>query len=295
MASRAEVREYQGVSVDMCVCHDSGNHPDAETTKTRASDMSRRGFMVALAGFSGTALVACVGPGQTGLGLGLVSAEQVEQLGVQSWEQIRSEVPVSKNTTYQRALQQVSTNILTAIGQNPANWEAVVFESKEANAFALPGNKIGVYEGMFAIATDVNELAAVVGHEVGHNQAEHARERLSSAAATQTGVQLLGAALQIGNIGYASELAGLLGAGVQYGLILPYSRNQELEADSIGLINMAKAGYDPRAAIKLWQNMQAAGERAPEFLSTHPAPESRIAALEAKMPEALSYYKPRPA
>ncbi|HYI71516.1 MAG TPA: M48 family metallopeptidase [Skermanella sp.] len=283
----------------MCVCHGSGSHSDVATTtkitRDRAAEMSRRGFMAVLVGFSGTALVACVGPGQTGLGLGLVSAEEAEQLGVQSWEQIRSEVPVSKNTTYQRALQQVSTNILTAIGQNPANWEAVVFESKEANAFALPGNKIGVYEGMFAIATDVNELAAVVGHEVGHNQAEHARERLSSAAATQTGVQLLGAALQIGNIGYASELAGLLGAGVQYGLILPYSRNQELEADSIGLINMAKAGYDPRAAIKLWQNMQAAGERAPEFLSTHPAPESRIAALEAKMPEALSYYKPRPA
>jgi predicted Zn-dependent protease len=283
----------------MCVCHGSGSHSDVATTtkitRNRAAEMSRRGFMAVLVGFSGTALVACVGPGQTGLGLGLVSAEEAEQLGVQSWEQIRSEVPVSKNATYQRALQQVSTNILTAIGQNPASWEAVVFESKEANAFALPGNKIGVYEGMFAIATDVNELAAVVGHEVGHNQAEHARERLSSAAATQTGVQLLGAALQIGNIGYASEIAGLLGAGVQYGLILPYSRNQELEADSIGLINMAKAGYDPRAAIKLWQNMQAAGERAPEFLSTHPAPESRIAALEAKMPEALSYYKPRPA
>jgi predicted Zn-dependent protease len=283
----------------MCVCHGSGSHSDVATTtkitRNRAAEMSRRGFMAVLVGLSGTALVACVGPGQTGLGLGLVSAEEAEQLGVQSWEQIRSEVPVSKNATYQRALQQVSTNILTAIGQNPASWEAVVFESKEANAFALPGNKIGVYEGMFAIATDVNELAAVVGHEVGHNQAEHARERLSSAAATQTGVQLLGAALQIGNIGYASEIAGLLGAGVQYGLILPYSRNQELEADSIGLINMAKAGYDPRAAIKLWQNMQAAGERAPEFLSTHPAPESRIAALEAKMPEALSYYKPRPA
>jgi predicted Zn-dependent protease len=278
----------------MCLCHSSGNHTDTETTKTRAAEMSRRGFMVALVGFSGTALVACVGPGQTGLGLGLVSAEQVEQLGVQSWEQIRAEVPVSKNTTYQRALRQVSTNILTAIGENPASWETVVFASKEANAFALPGNKIGVYEGMFAIATNVDELAAVVGHEIGHNQAEHARERLDSAAATQTGVQLLGAALQIGNISYANEIAGLLGAGVQYGLILPYSRNQELEADSIGLINMAQAGYDPRAAIKLWQNMQAAGERAPEFLSTHPAPESRIAALEAKMPEALSYYRPRP-
>jgi predicted Zn-dependent protease len=281
----------------MCVCHGSGNHSDAETTTKatggHAGDLSRRGFMAALVGFSGTVLGACVGPGQTGFGLGLVSAEEAEQLGVQSWEQIRAEVPVSRNATYQRALQQVSTNILTAIGQNPASWEMVVFASKEANAFALPGNKIGVYEGMFAIATNVDELAAVVGHEIGHNQAEHARERLNSAVATQTGTQILSAVLQIGNIGYANEIAGVLGAGVQYGVILPYSRNQELEADSIGLINMARAGYDPRAAIKLWQNMQAAGERAPEFLSTHPAPEARIAALEAKMPEALSYYKPR--
>jgi len=279
----------------MCVCHGSGNHSDAETTKGRAGELSRRGFMVALVGFSGTALVACVGPGQTGLGLGLVSSEEVQQLGIQSWEQIRAETPASTNATYQRALRQVGTNILSAIGQNPANWEMVVFQGKEANAFALPGDKIGVYEGMFAIATNVDELAAVVGHEIGHNQAEHARERLSSAAATQTGIQILGTALQIGNIGYADEIAGLLGAGIQYAMILPYSRNQELEADSIGLINMARAGYDPRAAIKLWQNMQAAGERAPEFLSTHPAPESRIAALEAKMPEALSYYKPRSA
>src|SRR5688500_6821687 len=130
----------------MCVCHGSGNHTDTdtETTRIHAADMSRRGFMVALVGFSGTALVACVGPGQTGLGLSLVSAEEVQQLGVQSWEQIRAEVPASQNTTYQRALRQVGTNILTAIGENPANWETVVFASKEANAFALPGNKIGV-------------------------------------------------------------------------------------------------------------------------------------------------------
>jgi hypothetical protein len=110
----------------MCVCHGSGNHSDAETTaktaRGRAGELSRRGFMVALVGFSGTALVACVGPGQTGLGLGLVSSEEAQQLGIQSWEQIRAETPVSKNTTYQRALRQVATNILSAIGQNPANW-----------------------------------------------------------------------------------------------------------------------------------------------------------------------------
>ena len=142
--------------------------------------MSRRGFMVALVGFSGTALVACVEPGRPALGLGLVSREEAEQLGVQSWEQIRAEVPVSKNADLPARLAAGQHQYPDRHRPEPANWEVVVFESKEANAFALPGNKIGVYEGMFAIATDVNELAAVVGHEIGHNQAEHARERLSS-------------------------------------------------------------------------------------------------------------------
>ena len=273
----------------MCQCHD----PIGGSETGRTGYFSRRGFMVALLGVSGATLVGCVGPGDTGLGLGLVSSEQAEQLGLQSWAQIRSQTPVSQNATYQRALQQVSTNILSAVGENPEAWEAVVFQGKEANAFALPGNKIGVYEGMFAVAQNVDQLAAVVGHEIGHNQAEHARERLSSTAATEVGLQLLGAALQIGNIGYANEIAGLLGAGVQYGLILPYTRNQETEADSIGLMNMARAGYDPRAAIELWQNMRAAGPQRSEFLSTHPAPDSRIAALEAQMPEALELYRPR--
>jgi predicted Zn-dependent protease len=272
----------------MCQCHD----PSGGSETGRTGNFSRRGFMVAV-GVSGATLVGCVGPGDTGLGLGLVSSEQAEQLGLQSWEQIRSQTPISQNATYQRALQQVSTNILSAVGENPAAWEAVVFQGDEANAFALPGNKIGVYEGMFAVAQNVDQLAAVVGHEIGHNQAEHARERLSSSAATEAGLQLLSVALQVGNIGYANEIAGLLGAGVQYGLILPYTRNQETEADSIGLLNMARAGYDPRAAIELWQNMRAAGPQRSEFLSTHPAPDSRIAALEAQMPRALELYRPR--
>ena len=276
----------------MCLCHDLIKDCDAETQTGRIGDLSRRGFMVALVGVSGATLVGCVGPNQTGLGLGLVSAEQAQQLGLQSWEQIRAETPVSTNATYQQALRQVGTRILTAVGENPATWEMVVFQGKEANAFALPGNKIGVYEGMFGFARNVDQLAAVVGHEIGHNQAPHGRERLSSAAATETGLQLLSAALQVGNIGYANEIAGLLGAGVQYGLILPYTRNQESEADSIGLMNMARAGYNPRAAVELWQNMRSAGQQQPEFLSTHPAPDSRIAALEAQMPKALEVYRP---
>ncbi|HEV7370162.1 M48 family metallopeptidase, partial [Arenibaculum sp.] len=155
-----------------------------------------------------------------------------------------------------------------------------------------PGGKIGVYEGMFQVAENEAQLAAVVGHEIAHNQAQHAQQRLSSQAATELGTQVLGAVLQGGNVGGGQQIAALLGAGAQYGLILPYSRNQELEADRLGLLMMARAGYDPRAAVQLWRNMGAAGgARPPEFMSTHPGPESRIARLEELVPEAQAVYE----
>lgn len=237
-------------------------------------------------------LAGCAGEGQTGLGINLVSAEQTRDLGLDNWEQIRAETPVSRNATYRRALDNVATRLLRAAGEDPDAWEAVVFQGQEANAFALPGGKIGVYEGMFQVAENEAQLAAVVGHEIAHNQAAHAQQRLSSQAATEIGTQLLGVVLQTGNIGAAPEIAALLGAGAQYGLILPYSRNQELEADSLGVMMTARAGYDPREAVQLWRNMETeGGARPPEFLSTHPGPESRIARLEELMPEALALYE----
>jgi predicted Zn-dependent protease len=253
--------------------------------------LGRREFMTALVGVGGTAALAgCAGG--TGLGLNLVSEEQIEQAGLESWERIRAETPASNNRSYQQRAERISNRILRAAGENPADWETVVFRGDEPNAFALPGGKIGVYEGMFRVAENDDQLAAVIGHEVGHNQAEHARERLSTAAATQAGLQLVSAALQVGNIGYANEIAALLGAGAQFGVILPYGRNQELEADRIGLANMARAGYDPRASIQLWENMsRAGGGSPPAFLSTHPGAEDRIRQLEEMMPEALELYE----
>jgi predicted Zn-dependent protease len=131
----------------------------------------------------------------------------------------------------------------------------------------------------------------VIGHEIGHVQAEHSAERVNTEVTTQGALQLVSAALQVGDIGYANLIAGALGAGTQYGVLLPYSRNQELEADRIGLENMAKAGYDPQAAVELWQNMQSAGGSPPAFLSTHPAPEQRIDELQELMPKALEVYR----
>jgi predicted Zn-dependent protease len=236
-------------------------------------------------------LVAC-GSDETGLGVDLVSQEQVQEMGVESWQRIRAETPASRDQAAQRTAEQVADNLLRAAGADPGEWEVVVFEGEEANAFALPGGKIGVYEGMFQVAANEAQLAAVIAHEIGHLEAAHAEERVNSEVATQGVVQLVSAALQVGNIGYADAIAGALGAGARYGVLLPYSRNQELEADATGLQLMAEAGYDPREALAFWQRMQGQGGAAPPtFLSTHPGAADRIEQLQELMPEALETYR----
>lgn len=135
------------------------------------------------------------------------------------------------------------------------------------------------------------QLAAVLAHEVAHNQEAHAAERINSAMAAQAGTDLAGAVLGAAGVPAPGTVASILGAGAEYGLLLPYSRNQELEADRLGLRIMARAGYDPRAAIALWQQMESQGGQPPAFLSTHPAPGQRIEQLQALMPEALATYR----
>lgn len=166
-----------------------------------------------------------------------------------------------------------------------------MFEGEEVNAFALPGKKIGVYEGMMRTARGDDALATVIAHEVAHNVAAHPAERLSSQVAAEAGLNIAGALLGSAGIAQSRAIAGILGAGVQYGVLLPYSRNQELEADRLGLRYMAQAGYDPRAAIAFWQDMQrAGGPRPPTFLSTHPAPDQRIEQIQALIPEVMAAY-----
>lgn len=224
-----------------------------------------------------------------GFPIQLVSDETVRQLGLESWQRIRAQTPVSRDRDLQQTLRLVGDRLLTAAGEDTARWEMLVFAGPEVNAFALPGGKIGVFEGMFRVAAEADQLAAVIGHEIGHIQAEHSQERLSAFAAKQFGLQLVSVALQLGDVRYANEIAALLGAGVEFGLVLPYSRRQELEADRLGLFGMAQARFDPRAAVELWQRMDRfAGQRAPAFLSTHPAPQARIEALERLLPEAVA-------
>ena len=177
-----------------------------------------------------------------------------------------------------------------------AQWEFVVFDDpKTANAFCLPGGKVGVYTGLLPLAANEDGLATVIGHEVAHAVARHGGERMSEALLTQLGGQLLGTALQNKGEQTRNLWLGVYGLSSQVGWTLPHSRNQESEADHLGLLYMARAGYDPRAAVEFWMRFDAYnkqhGQQHWEFLSTHPLDERRIAALEAQMPAALAEYR----
>ena len=218
--------------------------------------------------------------------LRLVSSSAVEKMGVQSWDDVRSQLPPTSSPELQVALDQVTTQLLIAAGEAPGNWEAVVFASPDVNAFALPGNKIGVFEGMFDLAASDDQLAAVVGHEIGHLAAEHSKERMTAQVVKDLGLRVVYLLLRLGDVQYAADIAAALGLGAEYGLVLPYSRGHELEADRLGLELMAEAGYDPAAAVELWRRMEAvAGDGPPGFLSTHPTPAARIEALEEMLPQ----------
>jgi len=173
-------------------------------------------------------------------------------------------------------------------------WQFNLIEDDEtANAWVMPGGKAAVYTGILPFTQDETGLAVVLGHEVGHALANHGNERMSQELLANMGGMALSVALS-SQPQMTQELAmAAFGAGASIGVLLPYSRLQESEADHIGLILMARAGYDPREALPFWQRMNASpGSRPPELLSTHPAPETRIANIQALIPEAMAYYRP---
>jgi predicted Zn-dependent protease len=235
-----------------------------------------------LAGAAGGGLVAgCDGEG---LPVDLVSEEQLRRLGLQAWEQTLKQHRPTRDRALQREVESQAGVLLRAAGEDPAAWEVTVFAADEANAFVVPGRKMGIYEGMVATTEDRAQLAAVIGHEIGHHRADHAEERLETALVTRTGLQIAETVLEAGDVAFADEIAGVMGLGAEYGILLPYSRAHELEADRLGMEIMAKAGVDPAAAIALWQRMgELAASRPPAFLSTHPSPGRRIEALRAHL------------
>lgn len=222
--------------------------------------------------------------------LSLVSSSQMAQMGAEAYKQARQQTPVSRDAALNQYVQCVA-NAISSVAAPNQNWQVTVFQKDEANAWALPGGYIGVYTGLFKYARTPAQLAAVLGHEVSHVLAHHANARVSAQIATQGVAQLVAAVAGAEGARNQQLLIAALGAGAQYGVLLPYSRSQETEADLLGLQLMARAGFDPHQAIQLWQNMSKAGREPPAFLSDHPSSSTRIKDLEAHMPQAVAAYR----
>lgn len=209
---------------------------------------------------------------------------QVNQMGLQAFDGMKSKNPVSRNPRFNQFAQCVAFALTREAG---GQWEVVVFEDETLNAFALPGNKIGVHSGLLNLVDNQDQLAAVIGHEIGHVMSRHSNERLSQETALSTGLAMVQSVAQPQSA-LGQTALGLLGVGAQYGVLMPYSRLHETEADTIGLDLMARAGFDPRQSINLWLKMDQAAQTQPiEFLSTHPSHGSRINNLNQHMNQAL--------
>ena len=200
--------------------------------------------------FVSTLLLSCATSPTGQPQLQLFPEGQMAEMGQTAYQELKQQTPVSDDPGVKRYVQCVAQN-LTGVIERDTAWEVTVFDDKAANAFALPGGKIGVYTGLLDITENQHQLAAVIGHEIAHVQANHSNARISNAYATQAGLTLV--QLLTGATGAEKQqLMGLLGLGAQVGVLLPYGRSQESEADTLGLNYMARAGFDPRESIALW-------------------------------------------
>src|SRR6185436_5501499 len=206
---------------------------------------------------------------------------------------MKQETPVSKDPQANAMVQKVGRRIAAVSGLTNAQWEFVVFESKEANAFCLPGGKVGVYTGILPITKDEAGLATVIGHEVAHAVARHGGERMTTALGIQGVGQVLGSATAESK--WHNAATQVYGLGSQLSVALPHSRLQESEADHIGILYMARAGYNPEAAVSFWERFgeynRQSGSGTPWFLRTHPVDETRVKQLKGWLPEAKQQYR----
>ena len=237
--------------------------------------------------------------------LHLVSDSEVSSMAVQQYQKVLRESKLSKDPEKVQMVRSVGTRIARATEDllrekgleseiKNYKWEFNLIEDdKTVNAWCMPGGKVAVYTGLLPVAQDEAGLAVVMGHEIAHAIAKHGSERMSQGLLQQMGGMALSVALSTNPSATSQIFMAAYGVGTTVGIMLPYSRTHESEADRIGLILMAKAGYDPRGAVPFWQRMnKSGGSRPPEFLSSHPAPETRIRQIETSyIPEALKYYK----
>ncbi len=236
--------------------------------------------------------------------LNLIPDSEMLAMSYREYGQFLQENPLSTDQEATAMVKRVGVRIQRAVERYFAEngmaealrgyqWDFNLVESEDVNAWCMPGGKVVVYTGILPVTENETGLAVVMGHEIAHAVAEHGNERMSQALLTQYGAVALDAALQ----NEPEQTRGLwmtaFGVGSQLGVLLPYSRKQESEADHLGLVFMAMAGYDPNAAIPFWQRMAAGGGGAPpEFLSTHPSDQTRIRGIQEHLPDALKYYKP---
>lgn len=218
---------------------------------------------------------------------------ELASMGQQAFAAMKSDIKISNTPVENKLVQCIARELLQHVDQSvyDGEWEVVVFDDAQVNAFALPGGKIGVYTGLLNVAVNQHQVAAVIGHEIGHVIAKHGNERMSNDAVIGFGQQAVGQVLAASQVAQSPQIMMALGVGLQFGS-LKYSRVHESEADEIGLTLMAKAGFKPSESVSLWQNMaaQSTGERQPEFMSTHPAPDTRIAELTSQLPSANKLY-----
>src|ERR1051325_3359839 len=230
--------------------------------------------------------------------LNMVSSGQETQLGLSAFDQLKQQTPISHDPAANAMVQRVGQRIAAVASKDmpDAKWEFVVFDSPEANAFCLPGGKVGVYKGILPITQDDAGLATVLAHEIGHAVSHHGAERISQGELMQLGGEVLGQATQNAKPITQTMVAAAYGLGGQLGYTLPHSRKQESEADHIGLIYMARAGYDPQGAVDFWKrfaayNAKRGGSKVPSLLSDHPVDSKRIQQLQGWLPNAEREYQ----
>lgn len=229
--------------------------------------------------------------------LTLIDDARMDELGGAAFTELKQQGTVDRDPATGEYVSCVADAILAVVPKGGAaprdgNWEVLVFDDASPNAFALPGGKIGVHTGMLDVASTAGQLAAVVGHEIAHVLLRHGNERLSQSTIAQNAMQAGSLAVGMTRPEYHDALVGGLGVGAQYGVLLPFSRKHETEADTVGQQFMARAGFNPTEAVRLWQKMAelSQGQAPPEWMSTHPSNQSRIQNLEARLPETKELY-----
>jgi len=269
---------------------------DIQPTNNRPTvTMTRRELVTGLASgsvvaFAGAGVAGCTTNEALGRSqLLLVSDAQLAQLSAQSWTQALQQTPQTSDPALRRRVASVGDRIVQAadrrfpsqnLTQN--NWEFAVFDDSTVNAWVMPGGKVGFYTGILDIMDNDDQIATVMGHEAGHVVGRHSAERYSQQLAAGAVTNIANVALAGSNIENSAMIAGILGAGVTFGFILPYSRKHEYEADRLGTDFMANANYRPNEAVRFWDNMtQNSGQKPLEFMSTHPSDQNRISAMQS--------------